>query len=113
MEFVKLLHEQGLSATPDTVEVHVDGGRGGSHLYFRIGDTPMPRSTTSLFGTGAVARGSGVYVRGAGSVCGGLHEYAPGCAPDETGIAQLPEDWANHLLPYRSGKRRYCEPLST
>ena len=97
-EFGELLYERGLSPAPPTVEVWIDAGHAGKHLYFRTGCLPVPSLATGLFGRGITGYGNDGFVLGAGSRRSGTYTYAAGRAPDEIAVSPLPRGWRDYAV---------------
>jgi hypothetical protein len=87
-------------------------GGGGRHLYFRAPTTPIG-NTAGRLGPGVDVRADRGCVVAPPSphASGGTYSWAPGLAPEETPLEELPE-WLLHLLSAgRSGGRGPHAPL--
>ncbi len=78
---------------PHTVRAITPGKGGGSHLFFRHPGGTVPNRAHNIPGLpGCDVRGDGGYVLVAPSVHpeGGVYRWAPGCAPGEVELAEIP-----------------------
>ena len=96
MVALKALQEQH---EPLPVTASVITPSGGRHYYFRV--TKPYRNSASKIGPSLDVRCDGGYVVAPDSVVDGrLYRWAPGCTPDEAGVADLPA-WLSGLSERR------------
>ena len=103
--------EAGYGPLPDTV-VSLTGG-GGEHLWFEVGDRPVP-SVVLGDGVELKAEGGMVVAPPSRHVSGGTYRWLNGAGPDRHRFAPLP-DWIAHLAGagFRRGSAAGAAPPRT